>query len=276
MTLIHETSDLAALADDQVAELFGWPVSLLDDIRALQDLADSGQLDITEWRNRDAELRACGPADLPGAQVEAAHKAAVQAWIDASPRDNDKRRRMQLLSGRLRAILHPAPDDQGLRDQLARYDELLRGERDRHVRERLRIRQRLLAHWLTASDDYDPVTGLPWEFLYRYRWLPDPVLGRVPVYLGVARTAALAEAPDDVARLARQLRPDGRSGFSAVPDELDQYALTAFPRRLIESAAPDAEHRAIADQLLHLWQAPATQDFLLTETSRGWPIQGHR
>jgi hypothetical protein len=271
MTLTHVNSDVEALADDQVSEVFGWPVRLLDDIRALQELADSGQLDIAEWRHRDAELRAGGPAHFSRPQVEVAHRAAVQAWVDAGPRANEQRRHMQLLSTRLRAILYPAPDDQALRDQLARYDELLAAERDRHVRERLRIRQRLLAHWLTASDDYDPVTGLPWEFLFRYRWLPDPVLGRVPVYLGVARTAALAEAPDDVARLARQLRSDGRSGFSAVPDELDQHALTAFPRRLIESAAVDAAHRAVAEQFRHLWQAPTTQDFLLTETSRGWP-----
>lgn len=171
MTLTNVNSDLEALADDQVTELFGWPVRLLDDIRALQELADSGQLDIAEWRNQDAGLRAGGPAYFPRLQVEAAYRAAVQAWIDAGPRANEQRRLMQLLSSRLRAILYPAPDDQALRDQLDRYDGLLSAERDRNVRERLRIRQRLLAHWLVAGDAYDRVTGLPWEYLLRYRWL---------------------------------------------------------------------------------------------------------
>jgi hypothetical protein len=271
MTLIHETSGLDTLSDDKITELFGWPVPLLDDIGALQELADTGQLGIEEWRRRDVELRASGPSSFPRDQAEAAHKAAVQAWIDAGPRANDKRRRMQLLATRLRALLYPAPDDQALRDQLARYDEMLSAERDRNVRERLRIRQRQLAHWLVANDAYDRVTGLPWDYLLRYRWLPDPVLGRVPAYLGVARTAALAGAPEETARLARQLRLEGRSGFCAITDELDQDALTAFPRHLIEAAARNHDYQDLATQIRRLWQAPAMQAFLLQETSRSWP-----
>jgi hypothetical protein len=272
MTIIHETSDLDTLSDDNITELFGWSVRLLDDIRALQELADTGQLGIEEWRQRDAELRDCGPSRFPRDQAETVHKAAVQAWIDAGSRANDKRRRMQQLATRLRALLYPAPDDQALRDQLARYDELLSAERDRNVRERLRIRQRLLAHWLVAGDAYDRVTGLPWEYLLRYRWLPDPLLGRVPAYLGVARTAALAEAPEETARLARHLRPDGRSGFSAITDELDQEALTTFPRRILEAAASNRDYQDLAAQIRRLWQAPAMQTFLLHETSRSWPV----
>src|ERR1700722_8164594 len=118
MTVIHETSGLDTLSDGKITELFGWPVPLLDDIRALQELVDAGQLGIEEWRQRDAELRASGPSRFPRDQAAAAHKAAVQAWIDAGPRANDKRRRMQLLATRLRALLYPAPDDQAPRGQL--------------------------------------------------------------------------------------------------------------------------------------------------------------
>src|ERR1700722_3974885 len=118
MTLIHETPGLDTRSDDKIIELCGWSVPLLDDIGALQELADTGQLGIEEWRRRDVELRASGPSSSPRDQAEAAHKAAVQAWIDAGPRANDKRRRMQLLATRLRALLYPAPDDQAPRGQL--------------------------------------------------------------------------------------------------------------------------------------------------------------
>jgi len=114
------------------------------------------------------------------------------------------------------------------------------------------------------------VTGLPWDYLGRYRQLPDPLLGTVPTYAGVARRRALAEAPDEVARMARQLRPDAME-FPAV-DEVDQMALTRFPGLVIEAAAKgDKDAAVISSQVLQLWQAPETQRLLLRQTARGWP-----
>ena len=53
-----DPEDLEALAADDVTELFGWPVSLLDAISEVSKLADSGEIDIRDWRRRDRELRA--------------------------------------------------------------------------------------------------------------------------------------------------------------------------------------------------------------------------
>ena len=35
----------------------------------------------------------------------------------------------------------------------------------------------LIVRWLAASSGLDDETGLPWDYLARYRWIPDPMLG---------------------------------------------------------------------------------------------------
>jgi hypothetical protein len=54
-----------ALAHEEVTELFGWPVALLEEIRELRGLAERGEIWIDEWRRRDAALRAVGPEESP-------------------------------------------------------------------------------------------------------------------------------------------------------------------------------------------------------------------
>jgi hypothetical protein len=111
----NDPDDLNALADEQVTELFGWPVRLLDQLMEIHDLGDRGEIRIDEWRRRDALLRAAGPRQSPRDQMEAVREAALEAWVDAPASDEETRRKMFLLAERLGAALHGAPSAQGLR-----------------------------------------------------------------------------------------------------------------------------------------------------------------
>jgi len=177
---------------------------------------------------------------------------------------------MLRLAERLRAALHGAPDDEALREQLGRIDDILSTEHQCGLKARFQEKRERVTRWLLSSAQIDDVTGLPWDYLGRYRQLPDPLLRTVPAYAGVARRRALAEAPDEVARVARQLRPEAME-FPAA-EEVDQLALTRFPSLVIKAAAEgDKDAAALSSQVLQLWQAPETQRFLLRETARGWP-----
>jgi hypothetical protein len=69
--------DLDVFASEEVTELFGWPVTLLDEIRKLDVLARRGEVDIWEWRRRDQELRALGPTRYPRDRIKATYDAAL-------------------------------------------------------------------------------------------------------------------------------------------------------------------------------------------------------
>jgi hypothetical protein len=270
MTADKGPDDLNALAADEVSQLFGWPVSLLDEIRELRDLAEQGEIWIDEWRRRDALLRASGPGQSPREQIEATRAAALEAGYDRLVGEDDTGDRMLRLAERLGAAMQGAPDDEALREQLERIDDILGTEPHRGLKARFQEKRERVTRWLLSSTQIDDLTGLSWDYLGRYRWLPDPLFGKVPAYAGVARRRALAEAPDEVAHLAKQLRPDAMK-FPAV-DELDQLALTRFPSLIIEAAAKgNTDAAAVSSQVLQLWQAPETQRLLLRETARGWP-----
>jgi hypothetical protein len=268
----HGSYDLAALADEQFTELFGWPVHLLDEIRQLRERAYHHDMGIEEWRQRDASLRVGAPERFPREEMKAVQDAALDAWVSARVDDEQATgQRMWHLAERLGAALECAPDDDGLREQLSRIDTMLATERHQGVKARLGEERDLVAEWLAASARLDEQTGLPWDYLARYRRLADPVLGNVPAYLELARRRALAEAPGETARLARQVRPDAKPDPLAV-SELNQHALTHFPRRIMEAASRgDSAAAAISHQMQELWQAPETQRFLLRETAQGWP-----
>ncbi|HEX6520513.1 MAG TPA: hypothetical protein VF070_10970 [Streptosporangiaceae bacterium] len=263
-----DPADVEALAADGVTELFGWPVSLLDAIREVSQAAHRGEIDIHDWRCRDKELRAAGPAQFPRDQLKAAHDAAVEAWLDL---DDDAEYRMRRLIRRLAAARFSAPDDDQLRRELAEIDERIRTERDPGVKSPLQNKRERIAEWLLASGGLDEETGLPWDYLAAHRWIPDEVLGRVPALIGVARKRALAQAPEEIAGLARRLRPDAKPDPLEI-GELNQHALTMFPRSIIAAAGRgDQDAAAVAEQVRQLWEAPQTQRFLLRETARGWP-----
>lgn len=268
MAMGDDPEGLEALAADDVTELFGWPVILLDTIREVREAAVRGEIDIHDWRCRDRELRTAGPAQFPGDQLEAAHDAAVAAWLDL---DDDAADRMRRLMGRLAAARFGAPDDDQLRRELTEIDERIRTERDPGVKRPLQKRRERIARWLLASGGLDEETGLPWDYLAAYRWIPDPVLGRVPALIGIARKRALAQAPGEIADLARRLRPDAKPDPLEI-GELSQHALTSFPRSIIAAADKgDQDAAAVVEQVRQLWEAPQTQRFLLRETARGWP-----
>lgn len=272
MAADNSPDDLNALADEQVTELFGWPVRLLDKIRELRELAYNENIGIEEWRHRDASLRADGPKEYPREKMKAASDAALDAWVSTPASEKETGgQRMLRLAERLGSALEGAPDDDGLREQLGRIDDMLNAERLRGVKARLQDERDLVTRWLAVSAGLDEETGLPWDYLARYRWLPDSVLGKVPAFLELARRQALAEVPKETERLARQLRPDAKPDPMAI-SELNQHTLTMFPRRIIEAAScGDSDAAAIAGQMLTLWQAPETQRFLLRETAQGWP-----
>src|SRR5260370_7620624 len=85
MTADKCPGDLNVLGSDEVSELFGWPVSLLDEIRELSDLAEQGEIWIDEWRRRDALLRASGPGQPPRHQVEAPPPPPLQPSLSLPP-----------------------------------------------------------------------------------------------------------------------------------------------------------------------------------------------
>jgi len=270
MAADNSPSNFDMLASDDVVELFGWPVSLLDQIRELASLAHCQEIEIDEWRRRDAELRAAGPAQPASDQIGAARKAVLEARLEMPADKNEAEDRLLRLTSRLDAALHGAPDDDKLRERLRHINEMLGSPDHRVMRTRLQQDRALVTRWLASSAQTDEITGLPWDHLARYRWLPDPALGTVPAFLGVARHRALSEAPDEMKHLARQLQPDTLP-YPATA-ELDQLALTRFPSRIIEAASRgDKDAAAVSSQVLHLWQGAETQRFLLRETARGWP-----
>jgi len=141
------------MAGDEVSELFGWPVSVLDQLADLRDRAYDGQVFITDWRRREAELRASGPARPDTAAIEAARQAAEAAWIESLAGDEQTQSRLLRLSTRLGVALRGAPSDDGLRERLAGLEATLSdapGDGDPQTA-RLRESRDLLASWLDPA-----------------------------------------------------------------------------------------------------------------------------
>src|SRR6266496_608211 len=81
-----DPDDLDVLASDEVTELFGWPVTLLDELADLRQLARHRTIDIEEWRRRDKELRDARPGphpltSFPRCVVEAAGRGDQDAAV---------------------------------------------------------------------------------------------------------------------------------------------------------------------------------------------------
>ena len=152
-TMPNEISatDLDVLAGDDVSELFGWPVSLLDQILDVEGLAKDRVIWIDEWRRRDAELRAAGPRQFPREQAEEVWQASLEAWLDSFTCGEEADGRMRRLAGRLGAALHGPPDATALRERLRRIDDHLTEERDRRLRAESEQDRSLIAQWLASS-----------------------------------------------------------------------------------------------------------------------------
>ncbi|MGH3159221.1 MAG: hypothetical protein ACRDNF_21970 [Streptosporangiaceae bacterium] len=156
--------DLDALAGDEVSELFGWPVGLLDQLTGIQNAAHRDEITIHEWRRQDAELRATGPARFPIDQRDATCQAAEEAWLDHDGEDAAGKR-MRRLFYRLRAVSDAATDDDELRQRLTRLDERIAEERMPALVDQLRKIRARACRWLVTSGSIDEQSGLPWDYL---------------------------------------------------------------------------------------------------------------
>lgn len=143
-------TDLDVLAGDSVSELFGWPVSLLDQMLDVESLAENRVIWIDEWRRRDAELRAAGPKRFPREQADDVWQASLEAWLDSFTCGEEADGRMRRLADRLGAALHGPPDATALRERLRRIDDHLAEERDGRLRAESEQHRDLIAQWLAA------------------------------------------------------------------------------------------------------------------------------
>jgi hypothetical protein len=136
-------------------QLWGWPVSLLDELLFLQRKAWSGQLPLASWRAEDASLRE-GQPEVDAAEVE----AALNDWVSSG--------QLQLgphgvLLGRLTVLANRPPSDDDLWVELIAVAKRAFAE-DANPRfaEVDKARGALIVSWLARDgSDIDAESGLP-------------------------------------------------------------------------------------------------------------------
>jgi hypothetical protein len=154
-------------------ELWGWPVDVLDRLSELHRRAQEGSISLAEWREQDATLREGFPP-VDRDKVREFHTS----WIVDTPADadDDDYRRV---SRRLSILTRPAPSDEELWRDLEDVLESLDNPefKRRELQEKLRARRDRIAAWLTRpGSGVDPVSGLRWSAIARYRLVDDPEL----------------------------------------------------------------------------------------------------
>ncbi|MFB9927437.1 hypothetical protein ACFORO_34055 [Amycolatopsis halotolerans] len=252
--------------------LWGWPVGLLDRLFELRARAGAGSLGIEEWREQDAALRTGMP------EVDLDEVVAFQTdWlVNGSDLEVP-------LTDRLTALTSPPPTDEELRHEIAEADVALADRRTaRRLKDAYRARRARAAAWLTRpGGGLDPVTGLPWSTIERYRVIDDPDVGPVPQHVGVARQLALRDASDaerDAAALVAAGQDKLNLEFDAAKADMQQRRMMWFPGLLKAGVQADEGMRPLAEELSRIWSDPRVQRLLLEETSVGWPepIEEHR
>jgi hypothetical protein len=250
-------------------ELWGWPVELLDRLRELRVRATNGSLSLDEWREQDASLRAGHPAVDMQEVLQFQDDFIVNTWLKDKNELND-----QLLD-RLGSLTGAPPSDEELWEELKSAQEALTAPRkqdSRMVRVYQAQRDRIIG-WLTRpGGGIDPVTGLAWSQIERYRIVNDPVLGPVPQYIHSARQHGLRDAsPEDQDRAELIRATIEPRHFAAILGDLNQHQLTWLPKLLAAEAERDETMRPLLADLLRVWSDPRTQQILVQETSREWP-----
>jgi hypothetical protein len=260
-----------ALAAD---ELWGWPVTVLDRLREFRWQAWEGEISLEEWRERDASSRAGLPVlDLD--QIKQFQDRWIEEWVHNITWDSDEDGSDRLM-GRLTALLAPAPTDERLWDELGEACRALAGPKgERRLAEAYRRKRARIAEWLTRpGSGIDPVTGLPWAQVIRYRVLEEAGVGPVPQYVELARKRAEDNAPVEDRQRAEMVRETADWRRLAVPmAELHAIQITWMPRLLRDAAEDDADLQPLLADLRRIWTNPAVQRLLLGETSRGWPVE---
>ena len=255
-----------ALAAD---ELWGWPVEVLDQLLELRQQAWRGEISLDQWREQDAVIRT-GQPDVDTAEVDDLQtEFAVNGPRDVS---TEARRR---LAGRLTALAHPAPTDEELWDELAEIrKELADRKLDHRTQKILRDDRIRFAHWLVRpGSDLDPVTGLPWSRVARYRVVHDVELGSIPQSVHAARTLAVRDAPAEESERADMIREalHPQDGLATAIDDLMQTQVSWLPRLLLDVSRDDDELRPLLDDLVRVWSDPRVQRLLIEQTAREWP-----
>ncbi len=251
-------------------ELWGWPVEVLDRLFSLRSQAGSGSLSIEAWREQDAALR----ADMPDVDLEEVGTFLTDWLVNGGDID-------ALLTDRLTALSSSPPSDEELwSDLLAAHAAQADSGTSQAVRKAHRAVQTRTAAWLTRpGSDLDPVTGLPWSLIARFRVVDHSHFGPVPQNVDSARRLALRSASDDErkrAALVAQGRDAVDIDLADAKADLQQHRLIWFPKLLEDGVAADEEMRPLLDDLVRVWSDPRVQRLLLDETSAGWPDDGKR
>jgi hypothetical protein len=250
------------------SELWGWPVEVLDRLLDLRQRARRGAVSIEDWRREDAAARTATPAVDVTQVRELQHEVLVgpDAGISDEARDQ--------LVGRLTVLMHPAPSDAELWDELADGAET-QGDSpfDRRLREIHKRHRERVVTWLTRpGSGIDPMSGLSWSRIARFRVVQSPELGPVPQYVHTARRLAEEDADElERQRAGWVCDPGGPSQLTAAVAELQQSQLTWLPDLLRGAADSQEQLRPLADQLRQIWMDPRTQRVLMQETAAGWP-----
>ncbi|RAN94820.1 hypothetical protein LAH08_05707 [Micromonospora noduli] len=173
-------------------------------------------------------------------------------------------------------MVSPAPDNAELRQQLSRFAALSR-EFDAEGRAMLEEERQRVIRWLREEDDgdRDPKTMLPWSFIAKFRVVEEPELGPVPQPVNAARKQAMGRATAEQMADALAMGGQRAEGLAEVSSDMMLYALTRFPKLVIQSAKDNADVTQHAQMLRSIWTSPEVQQLLREETSREWPQEYH-
>jgi hypothetical protein len=248
------------------AELWGWPTDVLDRLLELRKQAGRGEISIEEWREQDAAQRVGMPA------IDANEVREFQVDVVLDRLDSSEAARQ--LVGRLTALAHQAPTDEELWGELAAIREnIAESKRDRRLSETLQDHRQRIVTWLTRpGSGIDPVSGLPWSQVARYRAVDLPGFGAVPQSVESARRLAVTDASDaDRQRAHLLIETPERQPVAELAAELEQQRLTWLPRLILDAVDDDESLRPLLQDLTNIWADPRLQRLLFAETARGWP-----
>lgn len=180
------------LPDPHGETLFGWPTTLLRQLRALRTRGYDEDLELQQWREQHAALIQQAP---PGAAAPddpallAARKEAQRRHLNSGASDPDT----ELLSDLLIALSGP-PDDQGI---VEHRQQLLQIIADSTHGETVRLLRTAVARntrWLVDLGLAERSSGLLWSELQQHRYVEDDG-GRVERSVAAAAAEAGRDHP---------------------------------------------------------------------------------
>lgn len=255
--------------------LWGCPVDILDRLLQLRRGMEGG-ITLDEWREKDTALR----EGLPAVDEDEVTAFQTEVLVDTSLDPSDDAANQ--LIGRLSVLVHPAPTDKELWDELSELarERDIPGSRRRHREEfdrrldeaKQRRRERIVRWLIRPESEVDSVTGLPWSQIACYRVVEHSQLGPVPQYVDAARKLARAVAlPTELQRADLVADSAIGTGLDTAMADLKQNRLTWFLQLVGESAEDDEGLQPVMADLLSIWADQRVQKLLIEETALGWP-----